>query len=90
MRIGDCTKGLFTSVRPSLRPFVCLRDQKDRFLSYPFGVGLTDGGGATPSVGKGKDRRQDQDRRELEVSKQAGREANSRLPSEEEKEEEED
>ena len=88
MRIGDCTKGLFTSsLRP--RPFVCLRDQKDRFLSYPFGVGLTDGG-ATPPVGKGKDRRQDQDRRELEVSKQAGREANSRLPSEEEKEEEED
>ena len=72
--------------RPSVPPFVCLRDQKDRFLSYPFGVGLTDGG-ASPSVGKGKDRRQDQDRRELEVSKQAGREANSRLPSQEEKEE---
>ena len=52
--------------RPSLRPFVCLRDQKDRFLSYPFAVGLKDGGGAAAAVGKGKDRsRQDQDRREL-------------------------
>ena len=77
--------------RPSLRPFVCLRDQKDRFLSYPFGVGLTDGG-ATPPVGKGKDRSRDQDRQEgtrgKQASRQAGREANSRLPSEEEKEEE--